>query len=300
MELLRRALLVGCALPAIWLFRLAPLDPMISVLHVDAVARDEPRTPGAALAVEGEAWGRFLDGIDSLERGLGPQDHWRMSADVPEPGGAARWVFYRSDEKPIDSLVGRLASGGGTTFVSVSRGDGDLRYRVDRREWSRQDFRPGGGFSGSPAPPSTLLYPFQSAAYALLLLGIALFGLVPSPTRARGGISPGELALLAAALLLFAAPLLATGGSVQALTRGLAYTLPCWALAAVAVHFFARPGRNAPHALLPAAPVEPGPGPAPARPLHLPSFLRWGLAMLAVAIGPVTALVALSMRLWDR
>jgi hypothetical protein len=300
MELLRRALLLGCTLPAIWLFRLATLDPMVSVLHVEAPAPDEPRAPGATLAVQGEAWGRFLGGIDGLERGLGPQDHWRMSDDVPEPGGTARWVFYRSDEKPVDALVGRLASGGGTTFVSISGRDGDLQYRVDRREWSRQDFRPGGGFSGRPVPPSTLLYPFQSVAYAIFLLGIALFGLVPSPTRARGGVSPGELALLAATLLLFAVPLLATGGSVQALTRGLSYTLPCWLLAAVAAHFFARPGQNAPYALLAPAPIEPGPGPAPARPVLLPVLLRWGLAMLAVALGPVTALVAVSLRLWDR
>lgn len=298
MELLRRALLVGCVLPALWLFRLATLDPLVSIVRVDPAGQERQRLSGGAFAMEGEEWGRFLRGLEGLEQGLGPQDHWRVSADVPEAGGTARRVFYRPDEKPISSLLDELAIGGGTTFVSVSRQDGDLLYRVDRHEWSRQDFRPGAGFAGKPVPPPTLLYPFQPFAYAIFFLGIALFGLIPSPTRMRGGVSPGELGLLGIVLLLFAGPLFATGGSVQALTRGLLLTLPCWLLAAVAVHFFARPGLNAPHPLFTPAADEAGPGPVAAR--HLPTFLRWGLAMLAVAIGPVSALAAVSMRFWNR
>jgi hypothetical protein len=298
MELLRRALLVGCVLPALWLFRLATLDPLVSIARVDPASQEKQGPSGDPYAVSGEEWERFLRGIDSLEQGLGSQDRWRMSADLPGPGGTARWVFYGPDEKPIGTVVDKLPIGGGTAFVSISRRDGEARYRVDLREWSRQDFRPGAGFTGKPAPPPTLLYPFQYVAYAILLVGVALFALIPSPTRSRGGVSPIELALLAAAVLLFAAPLLATGGSVQALTRGLSLTLPCWILAAVAVHFFARPGRNAPHPLFP--PAADTPGAAGAAAGHLPTFLRWGVVMLAVAMGPLAVVVAVSMRFWNR
>jgi hypothetical protein len=169
---------------------------------------------------------------------------------------------------------------------------------VDRREWTHQEFQPGPGFIGKPAPPSSLLYPFQTVAYACLIVGVALFALIPTPTKSRGGVSPGEVILLAIALLLFAGPLFATGGSVQALTSGLVYTLPCWVLAAVAMHFFARPGTNAPHPLF--QPSTDATGADSEAAGHLPTFLRWGAALLAVAAGPIAVLVAVSMTYWNR
>lgn len=296
MELLRRALLIGCTLPALWLYRLAPLDPVLAIARVDPGA--EKRSASDAVPVAGPDWSRFLRGIDALEQGAGAQDRWRVSPDPPEPGAAAPWAFYRSHESPIGTLAGKLAVGAGTALISIARSDGDAWYRVDRRAWTRQEFRPGSGFTGRPTPPSEFLYPFQHLAIAVFLVGAALFILIPSPARAHGSLSPGECGLLAAALLLFAAPLFATGGSVQALTSGLAVTLPCWVLGAVAVHFFAKPGRNAPHPLF--APEGDGPGAGTVAAGNLPTFLRWGVVMLAVAIGPLTSLVAVSIRLWNR
>jgi hypothetical protein len=298
MELLRRALLVGCTLPALWLFRLATLDPLVSVVSVDPAIQQGQVRPNDTSFVSGQTWDLFLHGIDSLGQGLGPQSSWRLSEDVPETGGAARWVFFKPDEMPQGGLAERLAVGRGTTVISFSRPDGDLRYQVDQRKWTRQEFRPGAGFTGKPVPPSTLLYPFQYIAYGCFLVGVALFALVPSPTKAHGGLSPGELASLAAALLLFAAPLIATGGSVQALTRGLFLTLPCWIFAAIAIHLFAKPGLNAPHPLFERTASEPRPSRLAAG--NLPAFLRWGLAMLAVAVGPIAVSVAVSLTLWNR
>jgi len=48
MELLRRALLVGCVLPGLWLLRLAPLDPLLTVVAVDFAARQR-QTPLAEI-----------------------------------------------------------------------------------------------------------------------------------------------------------------------------------------------------------------------------------------------------------
>jgi hypothetical protein len=39
MELLSRARLVGCALPGLWILRLALLDPLLTVIPVDFAAR---------------------------------------------------------------------------------------------------------------------------------------------------------------------------------------------------------------------------------------------------------------------
>jgi hypothetical protein len=117
-------------------------------------------------------------------------------------------------------------------------------------------------------------------------------------TKARGGLSPGELGLVVAGLALFPLPLVATGGSVQALTRGLLLTVPCWVAAALAIHFFAKPGLDAPQPLFERA----GSTPAKVRvpDADLPTFLRWGIAMLAVAAGPLAILVAVSMTFWNR
>jgi len=296
MELLRRALLLGCLLPGIWLLRLAPLDPLLTIVPlVQEASQQVP--PDAVTPVSGPEWDRFLRDIDAVQQGLANDQRWRKSPE-PAPGGAGPSLFYRPEDRPVGALLDKLATTGGTVYLSISRGGEDHRYRVDRRSWTRQDFRPGAGFTGRPSPPDSLQYRFQMAGFGVLLLGVALFALIPSPTRTRGGLAAGEIVLLAAGVLLFAAPIFATGGSVQALTRGLWLTVPCWALAAVAVHLFAKPGQNAPHPLFPPASDPPDAGGTPGR--HLPTFLRWGLAMLVVAVGPLVALATVSFRLWNR
>jgi hypothetical protein len=298
MELLRRALLVGCALPALWLFRLATLDPLVAI-EPASQAEQGPSGGSDAVSVSGPEWARFLREVDILQQGdLGPPDRWRLSPDVPQAGGNGRWVYFKPDELPSRALPTELGAGGGAGLVSLSRPGGVALYRVYQRSFTRQEFTPGTGFTGKPAPPSSLLYPFQYVAYVCFFVGIALFALIPSPTKERGGLSPGELALGVAALGLFAAPLLATGGSVQALTRGLAITIPCWILAGIAIHFFAKPGLNAPHPLFERTGATAGTVRVQAA--NVPTFMRWGVVMLAVATGPLAVLVAVSMTFWNR
>ena len=300
MELLRRALLVGCALPALWLLRLTTLDPVVSVVALGP-ASPQRGAPGSAptVTVSGPEWERFLRNVDVLENGeVAPQDRWRVGAGAAEAGGKSRWVYFKADEVPSRAILAGFAAGGGEGVVSLSRPGGDLRYQVRQWNWTRQEFTPGPGFTGRPTPPSSLLYPFEYVAYACFFVGVALFALIPTPTRSRGGLSPGELALVVAALALFAAPLLVTGGSVQALTRGLLVTVPSWTLSAVAIHLFAKPGLNAPRPLVERTGAGKETAPAPGA--SVPAFLRWGVAMLAVAAGPLVVLVAVSMILWNR
>ena len=205
MELLRRALLVGCVLPGLWLLRLATLDPLLTVVRVDFAARQrqeaasvpedrkseaEKRRALIALPVYveevvqynvfpavGPQWDRLLGGIDDLEVGkaAGSGLGARTSADLSETEGSRQYVFFRSDEEPLRDVLDKLAQGGGTTFISISRPGEDRHYKVDRRTWTRRDFRPGAGFTGKPAPTAHLLYPFRNVALALALSGVVLF-----------------------------------------------------------------------------------------------------------------------------
>jgi hypothetical protein len=333
MELLRRALLVGCFLPGLWLIRLCPLDPLLTVIPVDFAARqkqeaasvpDERKTEAErrraliplpvyveevlqynVFSAVGPKWDRLLGDIDGLERGpdAGNPLRRRTGAAPPDAGETLRYVFFRPDEEPIRDVLDKLAQGGGTTYVSMSRPGEDRHYRVDRRVWTWRDFRPGAGFSGKPAPPTHLMYPFRFGALAFVLAGIVLFLLLPSPQRPGTSIGPMplEMAALAGGLFLFVFPLAAVGGSVQALVRSPWMTIPCWALAAAAVHFFARPGRNAPDAPgeSSAEARESDRGRAPGRSVST-LFLREGLVFLAMALGPVGFLISTSVILWNR
>ncbi len=331
MELLRRALLVGCVLPGLWLLRLAPLEPLLAIVPVDLAAQQareaavpeqlktEAQRRNAALpfpvyveeflqynvfAAAGPEWERFLRVVDETALGGDARSQSsRVRMEPSEAGAEVRALFVRADAEPVRDVLGKLESGGGTTYVSISRAGGDRHYRVDRHAWNREDFQPGAGFTGKPAPPLDLLYPFRALGLASVLSGLALFVLLPRRERldARDRSHLVEATALAAGFILFALPLFLVGGSVQALTRGGLLTLPCWALASVALHLFARPWRNAPD-LPPARPEASSAAAGTAR-ARLPVsalFLREGLAFLLLALGPLAFLVSASLIYWDR
>ncbi len=310
MELLRRALLVGCCLAGLWLLRLAPLDPLVSIGRIDFAQRqqDEARSVPEdvktdaqrrraelplsvyieedvqynVFSASGPEWDRFLTAIDAARAPAGPSGR----------------VIMRLDDRPIRDVMAKLASGGGTTYVSISRPGGDVHYQVIEHRWTREAFQPGRGFVGQPVPPDSLLYPFRTVGFAVILGGLVLFLLLPGrPVSLR--VTPVELAALGAGLCLFALPLVMLGGSAQGLTRGLLLTLPCWMLAAVCLHVFAAPRRTAPHPVEApeALPVAGGPrrrGPMTAL------FVREGLVFLLMALGPIAFLICGTMMLWNR
>jgi hypothetical protein len=297
MELLRRAILLGCILPGLWLLRLTPLTPLLTITPSSSGAQAAGNVRETTVPAAGAAWGSLLGDIDRLQDGQQPPSvRWRVSGDTPEGRAKALHVFFRPTDEPLGSISDRLATAGGHALLTTQIAGGDRYYRVDRHTWTRDDFRSLGGFTGTPSPPSWLLYPFQFVGLALLLAGTVLFLLLPSPTRARGGVTASEVALLVIAIVFFAGPLVAVGGSVQALTRGLWLTIPCWIVSYVAMHFFAAPRRNYRFQL--SAPSQPSEEESDA--VAHPNFVRLGLAFWAVAFGPATILIAASMIVWNQ
>jgi hypothetical protein len=316
MELLRRALLLGCILPGLWLLRLAPLEPLLTILPVDFAARQKAEAAAVPEAARTEAERRLATlplsvyVEESVQFNVFPATGgvWdRFLLDIDEgirASGSRGPLFFRTDDEPIRAVNVRLAAAGDTTYVSFSRSNGDLYYQVDRRAFTRSDFTAGKGFTGTPAPPRELLYPFRWIGAAAIAIGLALFGLLPIRNRAGAvaGLAAAEAVALAAAVALFHLPIVAVGGSVQAITRAPLLLLPCWILGFVAAHLYAAPWRTAPDPL-----VGAGPGAAPAggaatlrrRPMNL-LFLREGLVFLVVAVGPAAFLIMASLALWNR
>jgi len=291
MELLKRALLLGCLLPGLWLLRLTPLEPLITIVPVESSAPELASPAEPPLVASGTPLGALLSDIDALAADREPPDlRWRMTNEAPRHGFKPRSIFFRQDEKPVRAIADRLA--GRESFLLVNSA-GNHYYRVDRLTFTREDFRPLSGFVGSPAPPSSILYPFQVVGLALILAGFGLFLLLP---HGASGVKGADVALLLATAVLFAGPLFLVGGSVQALSRWPWITVPSWALAAAAMHLFASPQRNVRLTLHPSA--EGFAAGADAPPLR--SVVRVGFAFLALAIGPATVLVASSFALWNR
>ncbi len=310
MELLRRALLVGCCLAGLWLLRLAPLDPLVSIGRIDFAQRqqDEARSVPDDRKTEAERrraelplsvyieellqYNVFSASGPEWDRFLGTIDAARTSA------GAPGRVVMRLDEAPIRDVIAKLASGGGITYVSMSRPGGDVHYEVIEHRWTREAFQPGRGFVGEPAPPASLLYPFRTVGVALILGGLLLFLLLPGRSASLR-VTGVDLAALGSGLCLFAVPLVAVGGSVQGLTRGVLLTLPCWVLAAVCFHLFAAPWRTAPHPIEAPDALSVSQGPVQRGPINA-LFVREGLVFLLIALGPIAFLIWGTMMLWNR
>lgn len=273
------------------LIRLAPLDPLLTLVPVDFAAQqareaaavpDDRKTPqqlsSAAIALP-----VYIEEL--LQYNIFPASgpEWEaFLADVDRAAHESNVLrFFRTDQRPLSAALDQLSAGHGMTHISISRPGGDHHYRLDRRIWTRQDFRVGSGFVGTPEPPSALLYPFRWIGAGIVAIGALLFALLPGARRPHTwlGLSALEAGLFVVALSCFAAPLLLVGGSVQALTRTPAITASCWIAAAIVVHLFARPTRNAPEA-----------------PRAL--FVREGMAFLAMA--PAVFVIAASMTLWNR
>ena len=306
MELLRRALLVGCLLSGLWLVRLAPLDPLVTITPIDFALQQRQEAAAVPDAQKTEAQRRSAEIPLSvyIEEFLqfnvfsatGPE--WeQFLADVDRratAGGDRAGAFLRPDDEPIRAVAGKLAAGGGTTYVSFSKPGGDVHYRVDQRRWTRQDFHLGKGFAGAPTPPASVFYPFRALGLVCMLAGVMLFTLLPSRAPQARNIGVKEGLALVLGVVSFALPLMAVGGSVQALTRAPLLTALCWMITAIGMHVFAAPLRTAPDPLIaPDAPAE-------ARVSVNTLFIREGLGFLLMALGPLVFLVWATMILWNR
>ena len=135
-----------------------------------------------------------------------------------------------------------------TWLTSCAKTAGEPHYLVLERPAGKQyleaiyqtydsdDFSFGAGLS-HPLP-TALLYPYRTAGFAVIALGVLAYGLLGRKKRApdtiyyaRWSVIPGDFVAMLLFVCFFTLPMLVIGGAVQAITLAWFLPLTVWPLA---------------------------------------------------------------------
>jgi hypothetical protein len=262
MELARRwILLIGVVL-AVWTAKWASLAPLFIVRAVDFAAEQkdesswtdrgrylaqlplaayvEAKTKEAGLPVSGEAWAGFFREAGAASRGEISGKEWERRV----PSDERRWrftpyrVFFRPGEPPLDSVAANFSADEDVRYLILEE-DGKTSYlSLSYQTYAGGDFGFGGGFSGSPEPPTRFLYPFRGLSLWVFFAGLAAYIFLPRPKKKKGAlfyqtwrVVLGDVVAMILFAVFFALPIFVIGGSLQAITLAWPLALVAWPLA---------------------------------------------------------------------
>lgn len=265
-ELVRRWILLAGAALAILTAKAASVGPLFIVRAVDfaQAQKDESpwtdqgrflaqlpmeeyiriKTKGAVLAVQGEAWARFVEEAGAASRGELKTKEWTSRI----PADARRWeftpyrVFFRPDEEPLRGVAGSFLKDEDLRYLAPGPKDEGGHLTLSYQVYDREAFGFGSGFTGSPEPPARFLYPLRRYSLWCLLAGLVGYVVLPrsKPRKeglyyARWRVVLGDVASMILFVPFFAIPVFVIGGSLQAVTLAWPLTLVCWPLAFVGI-----------------------------------------------------------------
>ncbi|MBM3293782.1 MAG: hypothetical protein FJY82_04570 [Candidatus Aminicenantes bacterium] len=266
MELVRRWALLAAAALAVLTAKAASTGPLFVIRVVDfaeaqgkeSAWTDQGRylaqlpleeyvrvkTKDAVLPVAGEDWAGFLEEAGAASRGELGTKAWMSRI----PADSLRWkftpyrVFFRPDEEPLRGVAGSFSRDEETRYLVAAEGGKPVYLSLTYQVYDRDAFGFGGGFTGSPKPPTRFLYPFRKYSLWILFAGFIAYVVLPRvrPKRdelyyARWRIILGDFASMILFVPFFAVPIFVIGGSVQAVTLAWPLTLVCWPLAFVGI-----------------------------------------------------------------
>ncbi|MCX6564088.1 MAG: hypothetical protein NTU60_10860 [Candidatus Aminicenantes bacterium] len=266
MELVRRLILLGCVALALWTAKLASLSPLVSVEETDFAKLQEKESRwtdrGQYLAqlpreayiqeviknrsrtVSGADWAEFFKDTIAAGRGEPTDGAWteRVGSDD------LRWkltpykLFFKPGEAPLAAVADAFPVEGGEIFLGLMEGGRPTYLTLKYHRYDDGDFTLGSGFSGSPKPPATFLFPFRKYSLWIALIGLAAYILLPRRKRppealfyAGWRIILGDVAAMLLFTTFFGLPLFIIGGSLQVFSQAWPLALILWPLAFVGI-----------------------------------------------------------------
>lgn len=259
-EIWRRVLLAVFLCGSVLLACYAPVSPLLSVSPVDfaleqkkaargymGISTEEKKrlaslpqdryieevTRGRVVPAEGQQWESFYHSLAGALTGSPP------GKDLSGRVGRYRdRVYFRSAEAPFAGM-GLPLKDGDEIYLKLSSPAQERYIRVRQESLDDGDFGPGSTITG---PPGQVVYPYRLFSPVPALIGLALYMLLPWPPKRQDIISysrwrviMGDFASMLLLVMFFGLPILIVGGSVQALTGYLPFTLIFWGLAAFGV-----------------------------------------------------------------
>ena len=190
-EIMRRVVLLGCVLWAIW-WALEPVPALLRVGPIDFTKeqqRDRRRTfgldPKTALPmeqyiaektkdrlvrVEGQEWGAFYGKVLETSQGKSTDSQWTRRL---ERGYSPKYIFFRPDEPPLSTAVKGLDRDHTFTYLAVE-GAGGTRYLGITYSTTGDLIR---------YAPTWMVYPMRQYSLWLVLIGLLTYLVLPWPQR---------------------------------------------------------------------------------------------------------------------
>jgi hypothetical protein len=253
MELWRRVFLLSSFFAAILFALYADLSPVVIVQHIDF--RDKQKgegsymgvrlmterterlagltlhdyiaetTKGRLFNVEGRGWEPAVENAVAARGSRALAKEWQIR--LPSDQHPMGVLFFRPEEAPVNQLATLFQKSNDPVFLVQGAGEKAVYLKAERRIYSNDDFRLGGGFTNYPTPPTDFLFPGRKWSPWVVAAGLVLYIALPWPRRPREALAYKRWRVVlcdVAALILtvpfFSFPFFITGGTVQAFTEG--------------------------------------------------------------------------------
>lgn len=193
---------------------------------IDEVTRDK------IVLVQGQQWATFYNQLTQTLRGTPPDRSWSERT-----GGYNDRLFFRPGEIPPLNALGMIRQGD-ELYLKLSEA-GQVRYL---RVW-KVDTGSFFGFSSTRSYVAlSVLYPYRRYSPWLALAGLVLYLFLPWPPKRtelisyqRWRIVLTDLVSMILLFVFFSLPFFIIGGTIQAVTEYIFFTLIFWVISALGI-----------------------------------------------------------------
>ncbi|HWR57980.1 MAG TPA: hypothetical protein VN328_03750 [Thermodesulfovibrionales bacterium] len=238
---------------AIWLAKLACLDPVVLVQSVDFAEKqkkegsymgfrlmtDEKQklhdmplheyisevTKGRLIRGDSRDWEELFANVKAITEDKRVSREW--SRRLPSDQHPMKILFFRADEQFLSALSGYFRKAGDVAYAAKPGGKQTEYLKLEYRVYTDDDFHFGSGLSSYPHPPTYLFYPYRKYSLWLVFAGLIAYLFLPRAKSAPGSLQYplwrmvlGDIASFLLIVPFFSLPIFVIGGSMQLFTAG--------------------------------------------------------------------------------